>query len=37
MSTPEAHLDSQTVAKRFQRVKERLRKLAEDAGLLERP
>ena len=37
MSTPEEHLDSQTVAKRFQRVKERLRKLAEDAGLLERP
>jgi RNA polymerase sigma-70 factor, ECF subfamily len=37
MSTPEEHLDPQTVAKRFQRVKERLRKLAEDAGLLERP
>jgi RNA polymerase sigma-70 factor (ECF subfamily) len=36
MSTPEEHLDPQTVAKRFQRVKERLRKLAEDAGLLER-
>ena len=36
MSTPEEHLDAQTVAKRFQRVKDRLRKLAEDAGLLER-
>jgi hypothetical protein len=36
MSAPEEHLDSQTVAKRFQRVKERLRKLAEDAGLLAR-
>ena len=37
MSTPEEDLDAQTVAKRFQRVKDRLRKLAEDAGLLERP
>jgi len=37
MSTPEEHLDAQTVAKRFQHVKARLRKLAEDAGLLERP
>jgi len=36
MSTPEEHLDAQTVAKRFQRVKDRLRKLAEDAGLLKR-
>ena len=36
MSTSEEHLDAQTVAKRFQRVKDRLRKLAEDAGLLER-
>jgi len=36
MSTPEEDLDAQTVAKRFQRVKDRLRKLAEDAGLLER-
>ena len=35
MSTPEEHLDAQTAAKRFQRVKEKLRKLAEDAGLLE--
>ena len=34
MSTPEEDLDAQTVAKRFQRVKDRLRKLAEDAGLL---
>ena len=34
MSTSEEHLDAQTVAKRFQRVKDRLRKLAEDAGLL---
>ena len=34
MSTPEEHLDAQTVAKRFQRVKGRLRKLAEEAGLL---
>ena len=37
MSTPEEHLDAQTVAKRFQRVKTKLRKLAEDAGLLGRP
>jgi RNA polymerase sigma-70 factor (ECF subfamily) len=37
MSTPEEHLDAQTVAKRFQRVKARLRTLAEAAGLLERP
>ncbi len=37
MSTPEEHLDPQTVAKRFQRVKSRLRELAEAAGLLERP
>jgi RNA polymerase sigma-70 factor, ECF subfamily len=36
MSTPEEHLDAQTVAKRFQRVKGRLRKLAEEAGLLGR-
>lgn len=34
MSTPEVRLDSATVAKRFQRVKDKLRKLAEDAGLL---
>ena len=34
MSTSEECLDSRTVAKRFQRVKERLRRLAEDAGLL---
>jgi RNA polymerase sigma-70 factor, ECF subfamily len=37
MSTPEELLDAQTVAKRFQRVKSRLRKLAEDAGLLGKP
>lgn len=37
MSTPEEPLDAQTVAKRFQRVKSRLRKLAEDAGLLGKP
>jgi RNA polymerase sigma-70 factor (ECF subfamily) len=37
MSTPEDHLDAQTVAKRFERVKARLRKLAEAAGLLQRP
>jgi RNA polymerase sigma-70 factor, ECF subfamily len=36
MSTPEEPLDPQTVAKRFQRVKTKLRKLAEDAGLLGR-
>lgn len=36
MSTAEEHLDAQTVAKRFQRVKARLRKLAEEAGLLGR-
>jgi RNA polymerase sigma-70 factor, ECF subfamily len=35
MSTSEDPLDARTVAKRFQRVKTRLRKLAEDAGLLE--
>jgi RNA polymerase sigma-70 factor (ECF subfamily) len=34
MSTPEEHLDAATVAKRFQRVKDKLRKLAEEAGLL---
>lgn len=34
MSTPEEGLDSQTVTKRFQRVKDKLRKLAEEAGLL---
>lgn len=34
MSTPEEQLDSPTVAKRFQRVKDKLRKLAEEAGLL---
>ena len=34
MSTSEERLDSRTVAKRFQRVKERLRLLAKDAGLL---
>ena len=34
MSTPEEHLDSRAVAKRFQRVKEKLRRLAEEAGLL---
>jgi RNA polymerase sigma-70 factor (ECF subfamily) len=34
MSTPEERLDSQTLAKRFQRVKDRLRRLAEEAGLL---
>jgi RNA polymerase sigma-70 factor, ECF subfamily len=37
MSTPEEQLDAQTVAKRFQRVKTKLRKLAEAAGLLETP
>jgi RNA polymerase sigma-70 factor, ECF subfamily len=36
MSTPEERLDAQTVAKRFQRVKARLRELAEAAGLLEK-
>lgn len=35
MSTSDEPLDAQTAAKRFQRVKARLRKLAEDAGLLE--
>ena len=37
MSSPDEPLDSSTVAKRFQRVKARLRKLAEDAGLLDPP
>lgn len=37
MSTPEENLDAQAVAKRFQRVKTKLRKLAEEAGLLGRP
>jgi len=37
MSTPEEALDPQTVAKRFQRVKDKLRKLAEEAGLLQKP
>lgn len=36
MSTPDEPLDAQTVAKRFQRVKTKLRKLAEEAGLLGR-
>jgi RNA polymerase sigma-70 factor (ECF subfamily) len=36
MSTPEERLDAQAAAKRFQRVKTKLRKLAEDAGLLGR-
>jgi hypothetical protein len=36
MSTPEEQVDARTVAKRFQRVKERLRKLAESEGLLQR-
>jgi RNA polymerase sigma-70 factor (ECF subfamily) len=35
MSTPEERLDPHTVAKRFQRVKDKLRQLAEDAGLLQ--
>jgi RNA polymerase sigma-70 factor, ECF subfamily len=34
MSTPEDSLDSRSAAKRFQRVKDKLRKLAEGAGLL---
>ncbi len=37
MSTPQETLDAQTVAKRFQRVKGRLRKLAEEEGLLQKP
>jgi RNA polymerase sigma-70 factor (ECF subfamily) len=37
MSTPEEQLDAQTVTKRFQRVKAKLRTLAEGAGLLGRP
>jgi RNA polymerase sigma-70 factor (ECF subfamily) len=37
MSTAEEPLDARSVAKRFQRVKDRLRKLAEEEGLLERP
>jgi RNA polymerase sigma-70 factor (ECF subfamily) len=35
MSTPEEPLDPRTTSKRFQRVKDKLRKLAEDAGLLQ--
>jgi len=35
MSTPEEPLDPRTAAKRFQRVKDKLRHLAEDAGLLQ--
>lgn len=34
MSTPDEHLDPATVAKRFQRVKEKIRELARQAGLL---
>ena len=37
MSTAEDTLDSATLAKRFQRVKDKLRKLAEEAGLLKTP
>lgn len=36
MSSPEDPLDPRTARKRFQRVKDKLRTLAEDAGLLER-
>jgi RNA polymerase sigma-70 factor (ECF subfamily) len=36
MSTPEEPLDPRTATKRFQRVKDKLRTLAEEAGLLER-
>lgn len=34
MSSPEERLDPATVAKRFQRVKARIRRLAEESGLL---
>jgi len=37
MSTPEEPLDPRTATKRFQRVREKLRTLAEEAGLLDRP
>jgi RNA polymerase sigma-70 factor, ECF subfamily len=36
MSSPEDPLDPRTARKRFERVKDKLRTLAEDAGLLER-
>jgi RNA polymerase sigma-70 factor, ECF subfamily len=36
MSTPEELLDASTAAKRFQRVKARLKRLARDAGLLDK-
>jgi RNA polymerase sigma-70 factor (ECF subfamily) len=36
MSTPEDPLDARAAAKRFQRVKEKLRALATEAGLLDR-
>jgi hypothetical protein len=36
MSTAEEPLDPRTAAKRFERVKEKLRKLAIEAGLLGR-
>jgi hypothetical protein len=36
MSTPEDPLDSRSAAKRFQRVKDKLRALATEAGLLDR-
>jgi len=36
MSTPEDPLDSRAAAKRFQRVKDKLRTLATEAGLLDR-
>jgi RNA polymerase sigma-70 factor (ECF subfamily) len=37
MSTAEEPLDAATLTKRFQRIKEKLRKLAEEAGLLKAP
>ena len=37
MSTSDEQLDASTVAKRFQRVKARLQKLAKEAGLLNKP
>ncbi len=36
MSSPQDDVDAQTLAKRFERVKSKLRRMAEDAGLLEK-
>ena len=36
MSTSDEAVDAQTLAKRFERVKAKLRRMAEEAGLLDK-